>query len=87
MLQSLIELLFHLCHCAQTQRSPTFATTNLLFCAALHDVYAFLTTKAYPNAFAPPFLPKVPNVPDYTACIDDNGCTTVRATHAQGKKT
>jgi hypothetical protein len=25
--------------------------------------------------------------PDYTACVDDNGCATVRATHAQDKKT
>ena len=80
-LQSLIELLFHLCRCAQTQRSPASATMNLLICAAPCNVYAFLTTEAYPNAFAP-FLPQVPNVPNYTACISNNDCATVRATHA-----
>jgi hypothetical protein len=80
-LQSLIELLFHLCRCAQTQRSPASPTMNLLFCAAPRDVYAFLTTEAYPNAFAT-FLPKVPYVPNYTACVDDNGLATVCATHA-----
>ncbi len=85
MLQSLIELLFHLCHCARTQRSLASTTMNLLFCAAPRDVYAFLTTEAYPNAFAP-FPPKVPDVPDYTACFDNNGCTTVRAMHARDKK-
>jgi hypothetical protein len=85
-LQSLIELLFHLCLCAQTQRSPASATMNLLFCAAPHDVYAFLTTEAYPNTFTP-FPPKVPNVPDYTACVDNYGHATVCATHARDKKT
>ncbi len=54
---------------------------NLLFCAAPRDVYAFLTTEAYPNAFVP-FLPEVPNVPNYTAYVDNNGCTMVCATHA-----
>ncbi len=66
MLQSLIELLFHLCCCAQTQRSLASARMNLLFCAAPCDVYAFLTAEAYPNAFAP-FPPEVPNMPNYTA--------------------
>ncbi len=59
---------------------------NLLFCAAPCNVYAFLTTEVYPDAFAP-FLPKVPDVPDYTACINDNDRTTVHATHARDKKT
>ncbi len=86
MLQSLIELLFHLCCCAQTQRSPASMTMNLLFCAAPRNVYALLTTEAYPNAFAP-FLPKGPDVPNYTTCINNNDHAMVRATHAQGKKT
>jgi hypothetical protein len=85
MLQSLIELLFHLCRCAQTQRSPASVTMNLLFCAAPRDVYVFLTTEAYPNAFVP-FLLKVPDMPDYTVCIDDNGCTMVPTMHPQDKK-
>jgi hypothetical protein len=58
---------------------------NLLFCAALRDVYAFLTTEAYPDNFAP-FLPKVPDLPDYTVCANDNGHATVCAMHAQDKK-
>jgi hypothetical protein len=58
---------------------------NLLFCAAPRDVYAFLTTEAYPKAFAP-FSPKVPDVPDYTARVDDNNRAMVRATHARVKK-
>jgi hypothetical protein len=84
-LQSLIELLFHLCCCAQTQRLPISVTMNLLFCAAPHDVYAFLTTEAFPDAFAP-LLPKVPDMPNYTASVDDNNGATVWATHVQNKK-
>jgi hypothetical protein len=83
-LQSLIELLFHLCCCAQTQSLPASATINLLFCAAPRNVYTFLTTEA--NAFAP-FLLEVPDVPDYTVCIKDNDRATVWATHARNKKT
>jgi hypothetical protein len=85
-LQSLIELLFHLCCCVQTQRSPASATMNLLFCAAPPDVYAFLTAEAYPAAFVP-ILPIVPDVPGYTACTNNNKRTTVKATHAINKKT
>jgi hypothetical protein len=85
-LQSLIELLFHLCCCAQTQCLPASATMNLLFCAAPRDVYAFLTSEAYPDAFAP-FPPKAPNVPNFTRCTDKNNRATVRATHACAKKT
>jgi hypothetical protein len=72
-------------HDNQTQRLPAFTTMNLLFCAALRNVYAFLTTDAYLNTFAP-FPPKVPNVPNYTACVEDNNCAMVRATHARNKK-
>jgi hypothetical protein len=82
-LQSLIELLFHLCGCAQ--RSLASATMNLPFCVAPCDVYAFLTMEVYPNAFAL-FPLKVSDVPNYTACVNNNGCTTVLATHARDKK-
>jgi hypothetical protein len=58
---------------------------NLLFCAAPVNVYAFLTTEVYPNTFAP-FPPKVPNMPNYTACVSSSNCATVYATHAQDKK-
>ena len=53
---------------------------NLLFCAAPKDVYAFLTTEAYPAAFAP-FSPVV------AQCTDENERAAVRATHARDKKT
>ena len=59
---------------------------NLLFCAASKDVYAFLTTEAYPTAFAP-FPPFVANVPDFSQCTDENERAAVRATHAHDKKT
>jgi hypothetical protein len=84
-LQSLIKYLFHCC-CAQTQRSPASATMNLLFCAAPPNVYAFLTAEAYPATCAP-FTPIVLDVPNYTACSNNNKCATVKATHAIDKKT
>ncbi len=59
---------------------------NLHFCAAPCNVYAFLTSEAYPDAFVP-FLPKAPNVPDFTECMDENNRATVRATHVHAKKT
>jgi hypothetical protein len=58
---------------------------NLLFCAAPCNIYTFLTTEAYPDAFAP-FPPEVTGVPNYTACVDDNNCATVCAAHARDKK-
>jgi hypothetical protein len=61
---------------------------NLLFCAAPCDgnVYAFLSSEAYPDAFAP-FPPEVPDMPEFTACVNDNDRATVRAMHARNKKT
>ncbi len=85
MLQSLIELLFHLCCCAQIQRSLASVTMNLLFCEAPCNVYAFLTTEAYPNTFAP-FPPDVPDVPNCIACIDDNSRAMFRTMHVRDKK-
>ena len=85
MLQSLIVLLFHLCRCAQTQRSPASAPMNLLFCATPHNVYAFLTMEVYPDTFAH-FPPEVPDVPNYTVCVDTNSRATVHAMHARDKK-
>jgi hypothetical protein len=84
-LQFIIEHLFYLCHCAQTQRSSASATMNLLFCTAPPDVYAFLTAEAYPATFAP-FLPIVPDVPNYTACTNNNKRATVKAMHTFDKK-
>jgi hypothetical protein len=83
-LQSLIKLLFHLCRCAQTHRSPASTKMNLLFCAAKPDLYAFFCLEAYLTSFSP-FSPKVPPVPDYTACMNKKECATLKATHALGK--
>ncbi len=85
-LQSLINFLFHLCGCTQTQRSPASATKNRLFCAAPPDVYAFLTAEAYAAAFAP-FQPIALDMPNYTECTNDNKHATVKAMHAIDKKT
>jgi hypothetical protein len=85
-LTSLIDLLFHLCQCAQTHRSPASAKMNLLFCAAPRDVYAFLTTEAYPDAFAP-FPPVIADVPDFSQCTNENKHAAARAMHARDKKT
>jgi hypothetical protein len=85
-LQSLIKHLFHLCCCMHMQRSLASATMNLLFCAAPPDAYAFLTAEAYPAAFAP-FLPIMPDVPNYTECTNNNKRATVKATLPIDKKT
>jgi hypothetical protein len=58
---------------------------NLLFSAAPRDVYAFLSFEAYPDAYAP-FQPKVPNVPNFAGCTDENDRATVRVMHARDKK-
>ena len=85
-LESLIGLLFHMCRCAQTHRSPASDTMNLLFCACPRPIYGFFTADAYPDAFAP-IPPPVDEVPDYTTCSDENDRATTRAKHALNRKT
>jgi hypothetical protein len=51
MLQSLIELVLHMCQCAQTHKTPVSKDMNMLFCAAAPDLYAFFTKEAYPTTF------------------------------------
>jgi hypothetical protein len=53
MLQSLIELMLHMCRCAQTHKTPASKDMNMLFCAATPDLYAFFTKEAYPTTFFP----------------------------------
>ncbi len=48
-LQSLIDLMFHVCQCAQTNKTPTSKDMNMLFCAAAPDLYAFFMKEAYPK--------------------------------------
>ncbi len=38
-LQSLIELMLHMCQCAQTHEMPASKDVNKLFCAAAPDLY------------------------------------------------
>jgi hypothetical protein len=85
-LQSLIKLLFHLCCCAQTHRSPASEAMNLLFCACPRNIHGFFTADLYPTNFAS-FLPVVDEVPDYTGCVDENKRASKHAKHALDKKT
>jgi hypothetical protein len=85
-LQSLIELMLHMCWCAQTHKTPASKDMNMLFCAAAPDVYAFFTKEAYPKEFFP-FPKAVEEVPDFTNCTDDNQHETLKLTHALARKT
>jgi hypothetical protein len=85
-LQSLIELMLHMCRCAQTHKTPTSKDMNMLFCAAAPDLYAFFTKEAYPKEFFP-FPKEVEEVPDFENCTDNNQHETLRLMHALAKKT
>jgi hypothetical protein len=64
MLQSLIELMLHMCQCNQTHKTPVSKDMNMLFCAATPDLYAFFMKEAYPKTFFP-FPKEVEEVPDF----------------------
>ncbi len=85
-LQSLIELMLHMCRCAQTHKTPASKDMIMLFCAAAPDLYAFFTKEAYPKEFFP-FPKEVEEVPDFKNCTDDNQRETLKSTHALAKKT
>jgi hypothetical protein len=59
---------------------------NMLFCAAVPDLYAFFTKEAYPKEFFP-FPKEVEEVPDFKNCTDDNQRETLMPMHALSKKT
>jgi hypothetical protein len=86
-LASLINLMFHICHCSQTpQKTPASATMNMLFCAESPGLYSFFTNNAYPTDYFP--LPdEVNSVPDFSACNSDNERETLKATNARNRKT
>ncbi len=86
MLQSLIELMLHICRCAQTHETPASKDMNMLFCAAAPDLNAFFTKEAYPKTFFP-FPKEIEEVPDFNNCTDDNQRETLKSTHALAKKT
>jgi hypothetical protein len=70
-LASLIDLMMHMCHCSQTQKTPSSATMNMLFLAASPDLYLYFTNKTYPSSYFP-FPKEVDDVPDFSACTSDN---------------
>ena len=86
MLASLINLMLHICHCLQTQKTPASATMNLLSCAVSPGLYSFFMNKAYPTHFFP-FLAEVDSIPDFSACNSDNKRKTLKATNARNQKT
>jgi hypothetical protein len=59
---------------------------NMLFCAAVPDLYAFFTKEAYPKTFFP-VLKEVEEVPDFNNCTDDNQREMLKLTHTLAKKT
>jgi hypothetical protein len=85
-LQSLIELMLHMCWCVQTHKTPASKDMNMLFCVAAPDLYAFFTKEAYPKEFFP-FPKDVEEVPDFKNCTNDNQQETLKLTHALARKT
>ena len=85
-LQTLIELMLHMCRCAQTHKTPASQKMNMLFCATAPDLYAFFTNENYPEDYFP-FPAVVAEVPDFTNCTNDNQRETLKSTHALAKKT
>ena len=81
-LETIITLIFHMCRCAQTHRSPASDTMNLLFCACPRSIYPFFTADPYPDQRYAPIPQVVPDVPDYTACTNENERATAKAVHA-----
>ncbi len=81
-LPSLINLMMHMCHCSQTQKTPASATMNMLFLAASPDLYSYFTNKTYPSSYFP-FPKEVDDVPDFSTCTSDNECESLKATHAR----
>ncbi len=85
-LPSLINLMMHMCHCLQTQKTPASATMNMLFLAASPDLYLYFTNKTYPSSYFP-FPKEVDDVPDFSACTSNNERKRLKATHALDQKT
>jgi hypothetical protein len=85
MLESPIDLMFHLCQCFQTQKTPASATMNMLFCAMSPGLYSFFTIEAYPTIYFP-FPIEVDAVPNFATCQTDNKCKTLKATYTHDQK-
>jgi hypothetical protein len=86
MLALLINLMLcHMCHCSQTQKTPTSATMIMLFFAASPDLYSYFTNEAYPSSYFP-FPKEVDDILDFSACTSDNKHESLKATHARDQK-
>jgi hypothetical protein len=85
-LQSLIELMLHMCQCTQTHKTPALKDMNMLFCAAAPELYALFTKEAYPSTFFL-FLKEVEEVPDFNNCTDNNQHEMLKSMHTLAKKT
>jgi hypothetical protein len=85
-LVSLIDLMMHMCHCSQTQKTPASATMNMLFLAALPDLYSYFNNETYPSSYFP-FPKEVDDVPDFSVCTSNNERKSLKATHARNQKT
>jgi hypothetical protein len=85
-LVSLIDLMMHMCHCSQTQKTPASATLNMLFLAVSPDLYSYFTNETYPSSYFP-FPKEVDDIPDFSACTSNNECKSLKGTHACNQKT
>jgi hypothetical protein len=84
-LGSLIDLMLHMCRCAQAHKTPASTRMNMLFCAASPGLYSFFNMEAYPASFFP-FPTEVDTVPDFSGCTTDNVRETLKSTHALAHK-
>jgi hypothetical protein len=84
-LASLIDLMLHMCHYAQTHKTPASTRMNMLFCTASPGLYSFFTTETYPASFFL-FLTEVDAVPDFSGCTTDKKRETLKSTHALARK-
>jgi hypothetical protein len=61
---------------------------NMLFLAALPDLYSYFTNKTFPSTSSYfPFPKEVDDIPDFSACSSDNERKSLKATHACDQKT
>jgi hypothetical protein len=84
-LVSLINLMLHMCCCAQTHKTPASTRMIMLFCTASPGLYSFFTMEAYPASFFP-FPTEVDAVPDFSGCTTNNAYETLKSTHALARK-
>jgi hypothetical protein len=85
-LTSLMDLMMHVCHCLQPQKTPASAIMNMLFLVASPDLFLYFTSKAYPSSYFL-FPQEVDDVPDFSMCTSNNKHESLKATHARNQQT